>query len=276
MRQISRRATGLMLVSTAILGVLISLVGVTGVWWMRPPLTRALTSSVGLAIGALETTSQGLTVVAQSLDLADNSVARLEEAFTTLVTSLGDTVKMLDALVALSGRGLPITVQAAQTSLRAAQVSAQVLESMLAAVTSIPFFPGPPYKPETPLHQALGEVATSLDGLNASFATMETSLEQTGSNLGRIETEIQRMQEDIQHIRESLQDARAVVGQYQETTARLLERLRWLEANLPRLTTLAAIGFTIFLVWLGFNQVGILLQGVELLRASSAPENHKL
>ncbi len=192
-----------MLVSTAVLGLLISLVGVVGVWWVRPPLTRALTSSVGLAIGALETTAQGLTVVGQSLDLADSSVARLEEAFTTLVTSLGDTVKVLDTLVALSGRGLPATVQAAQISLRAAQTSAQVLEGMLYAVTSIPFFPGQPYNPETPLHQALGEVATSLDGLNTSFTTMEESLAQTGSNLGLIETEVKRMQEDIQHIHES-------------------------------------------------------------------------
>lgn len=268
MRQLSRRFTGMMLISTAIIGLVISLVGVVGVWWVRPPLTRALTSSVGLVIGALETTAQGLTVVGQSLDLADSSVARLEEAFTTLVTSLGDTVKVLDTLVALSGRGLPATVQAAQISLRAAQASAQVLEGMLYAVTSIPFFPGQPYNPETPLHQALGEVATSLDGLNTSFTTMEESLAQTGSNLGLIETEVKRMQEDIQHIRESLQEARDVVRQYQDTTARLLERLRWLEANLPRLTTLAAIGLTIFLVWLGFNQVGVLLQGLEFLRAA--------
>ncbi|MCX8025824.1 MAG: hypothetical protein N3A60_11545, partial [Thermanaerothrix sp.] len=133
---------------------------------------------------------------------------------------------------------------------------------------SIPFFPGKPYNPETPLHQALGEVATSLDGLNTSLTTMETSLAQTGSNLGLIESEVKRMQEDIQRIRESLQEARDVVKQYQDTTARLLERLRWLEANLPRLTTLAAIGLTIFLVWLGFNQVGVLLQGLVFLRTA--------
>ncbi|MCX8025832.1 MAG: hypothetical protein N3A60_11585, partial [Thermanaerothrix sp.] len=128
MRQLSRRFTGMMLISTAIVGLLISLAGVVGVWWVRLPLTHALTSSVGLAIGALETTSQGLAVVGQSLDLADGSVGRLEEAFSTLVTSLGDTVKVLDTLVTLSGRGLPATVQAAQISLRAAQASAQVLE----------------------------------------------------------------------------------------------------------------------------------------------------
>ncbi|MDT8898069.1 hypothetical protein QYE77_07280 [Thermanaerothrix sp. 4228-RoL] len=266
MRQVSRRFTGWMLVSTAVLGLLISLIGVVGIWWVRPPLTRALTSSTRLAIGALETTSQGLTVVAQALDLADSSVARLEEAFTTLVTSLGDTVDVLDTLVTLSGRGLPATVQAAQVSLRAAQTSAQVLEGMLYAVTSIPFFPGQPYNPEKPLHQALGEVATSLEGLNTSFTTLETSLEQTGSNLGLIKTEIKHMQEDIQHIRESLQGARDVVRQYQDTAARLLERLHWLEVNLPRLTTLAAIGLTIFLIWLGFNQVAMLSQGLEWLR----------
>ncbi|KPL82353.1 hypothetical protein SE15_09210 [Thermanaerothrix daxensis] len=269
MRTLSRRLIGLALVITAIFGLLINLAGVAGVWWARKPVTQSLTSGVRLIITTLETTSRGLEVVSQSLSAAKASVIHLDEALTTLENSIEDTARLMDSLVALTGRSLPTTVKAAQGSLLAAQTSAQVLEGVLHAVTSIPFFPGKPYTPEMPLSTALGEVATSLDGLSASFSDMENGLKNTGGNLGRIQSETRRMAGEIRHIRESLENAQAVVAEYQTTTQNLLESARRLEANLPRMITLLTIALTVLLVGMGLTQAGLFLQGWDMLKGSA-------
>src|SRR5260221_12730175 len=96
---------------------------------------------------------------------------------------------MPDSLNRLTGRNFPAAITATQASLASAQGSALLIDNVLAALTSIPFSPVAAYKPDIPLHTALGQVSTSLDALTPSLASINTSLAAGQGSLRVVEVE---------------------------------------------------------------------------------------
>ncbi|MBM4465663.1 MAG: hypothetical protein FJ014_08965 [Chloroflexi bacterium] len=265
MKLVLKRAVGFVLIGMAVAGMLLSLAGLVGVWRIKQPVMANLIAGLELTATTLATTAQGLDVVDQSLEAAAANVTALDATVLTLAKSISDTVPLVDSLATLTGKDLPTTVIATQTSLVTAQSSARIIDGVLRVVTSIPFFPGEPYNPSVPLHAALGEVSASLDGLSESFASMESSLEMTSDNLDLIEFEVNLVATEIRQINTSLEEAQKVASQYQALIARLQAQVEQIEAALPGWINLLAWVISIILVWVGVIQIGLLMQGLELI-----------
>jgi len=258
------------MVVTATLGIILSLAGLVWVWSTKGPLTEDLISKLDTVSASLDTTAKGLTIADQSLKTSSSSVVALETTFKTLSESIQETQPMVDSLSSLLGKDLPATIETTQTSLEAAQSSAQIIDNVLSSVTSLPFYPGTRYNPPVPLHIALAQVSASLDSLPADFSTMQKSLVETNNNFGLIKAEIDVMTRNIKDINTSLTNAQEVVSEYQVIVEQMQTGVNNTREILPgRITTWAWI-LSIVLIWVAISQVVLFAQGLEKIGATPA------
>lgn len=264
MKRLIIRITGYALVVAAIAGLIFCVLGVVNIWRYENPILENLTSSLELLDKSLETTAEGLSLAEESLEKATINVTTLENTMLATSRAVNDSTPMVESLIILIEDDIPDTILATQTSLIAAQSSALLIEDVLTAVTSIPFFPGDPYDPPVSLYTSLEQVSESLDPLEESLSSMEDSLHASRGNLIMIQAEINIMARHIGEINESLYTGQTLISQYQEIVANLLERVSHTQSALPEWINILSWSITIFLTWLGITQLGLLLQGLEM------------
>lgn len=260
-----RRLAGFILVLAASISMLITLFLLLQLWRIKPGITENLTESVDLISTTLVSTGDGLVIAADSLASAQDSVTSLGSTIDTLAESIEATGPMLVEIENLMGVELPATISSTQQSLAAAQESALIIESLLKAITSIPLFRGTPYDPEVPLYVSLGEVADNLGELPESLVLIEDSLKTTRGNLIVVKVELNLIERQVEAISTSLEDAGAVIAQYQHSVTSLQEEMTLVTNRLPGWMNTLAWLLTFVFAWLGAAQLGLLLQGWEML-----------
>lgn len=261
-----KRITGIVLIIAAVGGLLFSLVGLVGTWTLKPTITSSLLSDVGTLSDALSATSDGLQIASDSLSTSIDSVTALQYTVQATADTIDTTTPMVETMAALAKDDLPATITATQTSLLAAQESAKIIDGVLGALNNIPFIPNNVYDPPVPLHVALADVSASLEGLPPALKTIDQSLETSGENLKSIHKNINLMADNIKTIKTSLEDAQGVVDAYQKLVSDMQKRTTHIEERLPGWITLLAVLMTFIFLWLFVAQIGLFLQGWDLLR----------
>jgi uncharacterized phage infection (PIP) family protein YhgE len=261
-----RRLFGFFLVIAAVAGFIFSIFGLTQVWRYKPMLTQTVGDNLTLLNQTLTTTEDGLTSVGQMMQTITTDLGSLQTTTQALAQAIHATNPMLDSLTLLAGTKLPDAIGAMQSSLASAQGSALLIDNVLTALTSIPFLPVAQYKPAVPLHTALSQVSTSLDEIPTSLTTINTSLIAGKANLGQVEVELTKISETVKGISDNLDSALKVIEQYKKVTIQVKTRVEAAQLAAPGWITGIAWVATFFLVWLLIAQLGLYLQGVDLLR----------
>ncbi len=265
-----RKLFGFLLLVAAVAGIIFSIFGVVEVWRYRPILTQTVGDNLAVLDQTLSTTEDGLTVVGQMVQIITTDVGSLYTTTQALAQAIHATNPMLDSLTLLAGKTLPDAISATQSSLASAQGSALLIDNVLSVLTSIPFLPVEQYKPEVPLHTALAQVSTSLDEIPASLATINTSLISGKANLGQMEGELNNISETVKGISDNLDSAQKVIDQYKQITIQLKTHVEAAQLAAPGWITGIAWGATFVLVWLLIAQLGLCMQGLDLLRGRRA------
>jgi hypothetical protein len=259
------RITGVLLVITGVAGLIISVGAAVWLWAGLPEFKNWMQGSLEDIYNTLETTSDGLVIVDQSIESSITSFANIEATIDATAKSINDTTPMVDTMIILTRDDLPQTIYTAQLSLDAAQDSAEIIDGLLSFLAGLPLVPDRLYNPQVPLHIALGQVSESLDNIPAALLTIEESLTATTGNIDTIQTEIYLISDGISEIKFSLEEAQYVVDEYQILVSDLQTRTtRFENSVLTRVNTIA-IFLTILLVWLAVAQIGMLVQGFTLL-----------
>jgi len=261
-----RKLVGFLLLIAAVAGILFSVYGLVQVWRIRPMVTQTVTDNLTLFDQTLNTTHDGLTIVGQVVQTTTVEVASLQTTTLALAQTIHDTQPTLDSLSTLTGQDLPSAISATKTSLASAQISAQLIDNVLTALTNIPFSPVGAYKPDVPLHTALAQVASSLDTLSPSLATINASLADGKNNLGVVETELNNVAETTKGISDTLGNALTVIDQYQTVVAQLKQNVEATQLVAAGWVTTITWVLTFVLVWLFVAQLGLGAQGLEMLR----------
>jgi len=265
MNSFIKRITGIILILAAVSGLLFSLAGLIGTWVLKPTVTGSLLSDVGTISDALSATSDGLQIASDSLSTSIDSVTALQYTVQATADTINTTTPMVETMATLARDDLPATITATQTSLLAAQESAKIIDGVLGALNNIPFISNNVYDPPVPLNVALADVSASLEGLPAALKTIDQSLETSGENLKSIQKDINLMAGNISTIKASLEDAQGVVDAYQGLVSDMQKRANHVEERLPGWITLLAVVMTFIFLWLGVAQIGLFLQGWDLL-----------
>lgn len=261
-----RRSMGYILVTTAALGLVLALVGLVGIWSSKNRVTRLLDEQIGIAVSVLDTTTQGLNVAGAALQTTRSTVQTLDETIQVLAQSITDTLPLLDSVGNILGTELPQTIVATQTSLQSAQASAKIIDDALKILTAIPFLHTKPYNPQVPLNVALAGVSKSLDNMPASFRSMEDNLQKTNANLSLVQENVEQVNDEVAKVHTSLEQAQNIITQYQDSTTTLKSRLEQLQKQIPLAVNGTAAILTVFFIWLAVAQIGLLTQGLELMK----------
>jgi methyl-accepting chemotaxis protein len=197
----------------------------------------------------------------------------MEETILTASKTVEDTVPVIDALSILLAEKLPTAIATVQTALISAQSSAQAIEGTLQILTAIPFLPMEPYNPDVPLPDALGEVATSLDPIPQSLIDMEKSLSTSQGNLTLVSTQVGEIATSVGDLRTTLNDTKQVLAQYQSVLSTLEGQVSVAQDNIGNVLNIVGWVVTVFLIWLGLAQIGLLTQGLEMVGVDIEGEN---
>ena len=266
-----RRLFGLLLIIAAVAGFLFSVVGLFEVWHFRPVVTQKVMDTLAVFDQALNTTQDGFAIVGQVVQTTTVDIASLQTTIQVLAKTIHDTNPMLDSLTSLTGKDFPAAFAATQTSLASAQSSALLIDNVLATLTSIPFLQVTAYKPDVPLHTALAQVSTSLDSLTPALAMINSSLVDGKTNLGVIEIDLNKISETTQGISTALGSAQTAIDQYQTVTTRFKEQIDAMQLSIPGWLTTIAWVLTFILGWLLIAQIGLGIQGLDMLRGHRNP-----
>jgi methyl-accepting chemotaxis protein len=267
MKPKTKRILGILLISTAILGWLISLSGLVGVWVARPKVTKAVVSQVEMLKLTLEVTTKGLAVSRDSLAAIISSLETLQGTVEKTAGIVNGTTPFIDSLAQISADNLPKTVEGLRSSLETAQQGAKVIDDALRKVTSIPllgdWLSDKGYNPTTPLDQGLSQVSEGINTLGETFQGITDNLTNTRSSVEGVQQSIEQMAADIGQVKTNLQDAKQVLADYQDTTQSALDFLNTWGNRLPQLITLLAVVFSVLFIWIAATQLGLFLQGME-------------
>jgi len=263
---IIRRMVGILLILAAVAGIIFSLVGLIEIWRYRPVVTKIVINNLALSDQALGTTQDVLTIVGQVVQASTADVASVQATGNALALLIHDTNPMLDSLISLTNKDLPVAVTATQTSLNSAQGSALFIDNALAALTNIPFLSVAAYKPDVPLHTALAQVSTSLNTLIPSLTAINTSLTDGKTNLTVMEAELAKISDTTQGISDTLTHAQTVINQYKAATTQLKANVETAQRQAPTWILIITWIMSFVLGWLLIIQLGLGLQGLDLVR----------
>ncbi len=269
----SRRIIGGIMVFFAVVSLLITIYGIFMIWQLREPVQAGISDGLDLVSATLQATATGLNVANQTIETVRLSVESLETTTQTLAKSIGDTAPLISALGDLTGQVLPKAVTSAQSSLDSAQKGAEIVDTVLRALT---IFNRNAYNPAVPLHVALGDVSSSLDELPDSLYSMEDSLNSTQENMDSVQNEIKQIAGNIGEISDSLKEGQEVLGQYQELVTQTLKNIDLWQENLPNVINALAWVFTFIFIWLGIAQFGLLMQGWGMFRPRETEETNEV
>lgn len=267
------RITGTLLIFAAILGLILSLVGLAVTWIYKPVITESLYNSLNLVSRSLAATAQGMELIQQSLQTLEASVTSIEGTMSTASQTIEDTLPMMDTMATLLDEELPTTVEAIQTSLNSAYETAEVIDSVLTALT---FLNRDMYNPEVPLHTSLADISESLNALPASFSSMATNIEDTRHNTQVMQVDVVLMQDAIRQIGASISQYEQIITEYSNTLIKVQSEIEQLKERLAMMITLIAVAMTFFFIWLAIAQLGLLYQGNELLSRQNQEQTPKL
>lgn len=272
MESTGNRLWNLVRITVAVISLVISLFILIKAWQLRQPVTDSLTAGLDMFASTLDVTSDTLTTFQQTLDSTDANLDYLDHLAQTMSQSVHDTTPALDSLKKLTGKDLPMTLQATEKSLNAAQASAKTIDDMLSGLSHLPFVPVTPYEPQTPLNSALGQITNSLGALSPSLSALNDSLNTASGNLVAVESQTKELGQNIRQIKGNITQIRRVVSQYQETTAQARTQVRSIRSALPGWVTAATAAFSFIILWLIVTQVDLLIRALGLGRQKTIKE----
>ena len=210
------------------------------------------------------TTEDSLLLIESSiLDLLD-ATDTFQTTSITVAQSIHSSSLMTDSIASITGNDIPVMIADTQTAITSAQASAVVIDNVLNALASIPFI-GIDYHPRVPLNVALGQVSSSLASLPTSLEQVQGELESAHDNLLGLEEDIIQINQDLQAVATNLTLAQVVVDEYKTEIAQLKTRLDHSRNSMPDWILSAAWVLTFVIIWFSISQLGMLLQGFDML-----------
>src|SRR5262249_19499384 len=215
-----KRILAVLVFLLATAGLLLSLAGVVGVWWVKEPVTERANAIFGRIQGALDKAEKGLDHVKTSLDRAAERLDRVLAEQRQLARQPGNS--------SLTRRFLTRTVQQvvapqfgdAHQTLHSVAEAAVVVNSVLEDLGSFPFL------------DATGLDVSQLREINDRFAQVESSAWQLSRLLGGSEPSVDDASPQLSRIERALKIMRRLIDEYEPRLGAVRQRTDELKSQM--------------------------------------------
>ncbi len=170
---------------------------------------------------------------------------------TVALTTLDDTVELISTTLDTTADGLVVIGQSLQA---AADTIAATEEATLAIAQTV--------------HDIDSVVSGFMDILSfipGMSTVADSDIDSASENLSSAETEMLAVATNIGAISTNLGDAQEVIDAYQDAVTISQERLQNIQEDGPKWITAMAVMLTVIFIWLAIAQVGLIVQGMEMM-----------
>lgn len=244
--------------------LLLSVVGIGAAWYYNTPLTRQTTSQLkeiddelSQAQATLASTQTELERALRIVDAAEKALEKLSQQSTD-AKSLFDNIKgtlddkLLPELKTTRGR-----IDSARATLESLQTTLKGISSFIPTLD----LSGP--------DQILTDLIGSAKSLDSQIANAEGIARQASAFVGDTSY---LLGGDLTETRDSLQSFLTAVQEYQQKVTVWRAQVADLTKALPTWIDRASISLTVFFLWFGLSQFGLLLHGLNLRRGGDPLE----
>jgi len=244
--------------------MLLSVVGIAAAWIYNEPLTRKAVTQlqdIDSQLAQAQTTLQSSqTELERALRIVDSTEKALEKlaAQSTSAENLFEGIQS-----SLDDKLLP-ELKTTRTRINAARAALANLQSVLAGIGK--FIPGVDMSAPDKIVTDLIASANSLDG---DIANAETIAKQASTFVGDTSY---LLGGDLTETRSSLENFITAIKEYKQKVTDWRAQVSDLTASLPTWIDRASISLTVFLLWFGLSQFGLLLHGLSLRRGNNPLE----
>lgn len=236
-----------------ILGVLLFVAGILGVWALNTPATDVVTGTLTAVLGPLETAQSGLDTVDGMLTSAQASITELQGTVAQVGAELQADSLILKKLAALVGEDLLSTVDRALESLGKVRLALEAVQGVLDGLAKVPFIELPAWTDD--LSNAIDEMERAAAEVRDTLAAIEAIRQ------GAIEQAVASVTEKAGQINTRLETTRARVQSAEARLAGLIVTLEgWNEAA-PGAIDVLSVVLTVLLAWMVFAQWVVLSLG---------------
>ncbi len=236
--------------------LILSIVGIAAIWFYRVPLTNR-------AIARLEQIDSVLT---QAQSALDNGKAELErtlrivDAAEKSLSSLKSELSVAKGLTdqangTLTGKIIP-GLQSTRGKVDQLRGTLEGLRNDLKKLNSVPFL-----NLNLPGDAFLGDLINSVDSLDKEINAVVQLTQKASTFTGDASY---LLGGNLTETKQRVQNLLNTINEYDVKVKGWHAEVRSLIANLPKWINEAAVGLTLFLIWFGVSQFGLLLHGLAL------------
>ncbi|HKG52803.1 MAG TPA: hypothetical protein VKB04_00980 [Anaerolineales bacterium] len=251
--------SGLLIALSAIFLVL-SVVGIGAIWFYKGQLTREATGRLTEIDAQLAQAQATLQSSEKELQRALRIVDGAQTALEKMAQQTGTAKSLFDSIQGTIDDQLLPDLKTTRTRIDSARTTLESLQSVLKGFSS--FIPG----------LDLNAPAKSLSDLIASTHSLDTEITNVEALATQASTFVSDtsflMGGDFTETRTSLQNFITYIQEYQTKVSGWRDQDKDLLEKAPRWINQASIILTIFLLWFGLSQFGLLLHGLNMQRGA--------
>jgi len=251
--------SGLLIALSAIFLVL-SVVGIGAIWFYKGQLTREATGQLTEIDAQLAQAQATLQSSEKELQRALRIVDGAQTALEKMAQQTGTAKSLFDSIQGTIDDQLLPDLKTTRTRIDSARTTLESLQSVLKGFSS--FIPG----------LDLNAPAKSLSDLIASTHSLDTEITNVEALATQASTFVSDtsflMGGDFTETRTSLQNFITYIQEYQTKVSGWRDQDKDLLEKAPRWINQASIILTIFLLWFGLSQFGLLLHGLNMQRGA--------
>ena len=245
------------LIALGMIFLILSVVGIVAAWVYNEPLTQEATSRLTAINTELSQAQVGLQSSQQELERALRIVDASEKALEQLTDQSTGAKSLLESIQGtLDDRLLP-ELKTARERLVAASSTLGTLRNTLEGLGS--FIPVDLSMPD----QMLADLIDSADSLDSEIGEIERVAQQASIFLSDSSFILGG---DLSETRKSLEEFLAVTQEYEKRVTDWRKQVAGLIEKTPRWIDQASTILTVFLLWFGISQFGLILHGLSIRR----------
>ena len=257
----ARKILGGTLIVLSLSLLILSLIGVGGIWYYKKPLTNGSVAKLTNVEYQLEQAQTALQNAQGELVRALRFVDSAEKALESLSEQTAVAKEFLDTVTGVLDKTIKPSLATSREKIDEAQKTMDDLNASIEALNRIPFV-----NIQIPDQGILSSFTGIMDSLEGEIARVEDIADQASTFLGDTSY---LMGGDLQETRDNIKDLQAVIDEYEKQIGDWREQLARGIASLPDWINRVSIYLTIFLVWFSFSQLGLVLHGLTIYRGGN-------
>ena len=260
-----KRIVGLVLVIISIVSLIISAVGIVGLWTVKQNAVVAIRDAAALLTDTLVTTDKALTAAEQILAGTQDSIATLLGTTQAIASALRDGQPTLNSAARLLKQDFPGTIDTIQTAITSAAQAARGADDLLKQLARIPLL-DLNYQPDVPLADSISGIGQTLGVLPGKLEEIGSGLDQLNGSLAVIANQIDGLGVTIRQIDTSMRDLPTVLRDYQRQLAQVRPVLQSIQTGVDQIISLVVLALTFIMLWIVVVQIIVLAIGWRWLR----------